>query len=408
MIIDGHAHIGFDIDGTSSDASFLLSEMQNYKVDRAVIFPLNETDPGVCFSKANDLVSKNVSKYPFKFIGFARLNPIDKFASVELHRAIEYLKLRGVKLHPVSQSFKMSDERLFNLAKKICEYDVPIIFHTQKAVGDTDLMSSFEEFVGKVVRECPIIKIIMGHSGMNFGVDDAIRIAKKYPKNLFLELSVCRSEIIEEIIRSVNSEQIIFGTDLPYGRSQMIETTLDLLLNKSSLKEYEKNKILSGNIAKLVARDFYWKIKKNQESRRSQENDEIGKCAVISSRNPIADIKKLISTVYFDFVETAVYPVDFTASFFLTKTIFLHAWFDEVSLTFLGDGWNDKVYVFTPSVRFSEISNGKTYLPELVSEEDKNIVIDAPVDGKGSLEILSKILTEIGWEYSLKPVKLFS
>jgi predicted TIM-barrel fold metal-dependent hydrolase len=405
MIIDGHAHIGRDIDGTTSDAVFLLSQMQNYKIDRTVIFPLNEIDPGLCFSKANNVIAYSVSRYPFRFIGFARLKPTDKFVFAELRRVIENLKLRGVKLHPISQSFKMDDERFIQLVKKVYIYDVPIIFHTQKAIGDSDFMNTFDEFMEKIIIECPLIKVIMGHSGMNFGSDDAINIAKKYPRNVFLELSVCRPEVVEEIISSVNPDQIIFGTDLPYGRSQTIESTLDLLMNRITLKSIEKSKILSGNIAKLIARDFYWRTRKNWQLKEMTENEEAGKCAVINSKNPVADIKKLITTIQFESIETAIYPVDFTASFLITKTIFIHTCFDGVSITLLGDCWNEKIYAFTPSIRFYEIFNGKNYLPELVCEENKNIFIDAPLDGIGSPEVLSKILTDIGWEYSLKSVE---
>jgi len=407
MIIDGHAHIGHDIDGTTYDALSLLGEARNYKIDRIVIFPLNEKDPGICFSKANDLVSNVTSVFPFKFIGFARLNPLDKFAFAELNRVINHLKLRGIKLHPISQSFRMDDERLFKLVKTAYLYDLPVIFHTQKLMGYIDLLDAFDEFMKRMLKECPESKIIMGHSGMNFGVDDAIEIAKKYPRNIFLEISICKPDVIKEIVRSVNPNQIIFGTDLPYGRSKIIESAINLLTNEMNLEEGIKSKILGGNMARAIARDSYWKFKKEkQKLEMDQNNDEIGKCAVIDSKNPVNDIKGFLNNVEFSLVETAVYPIDFTAEFFITKIIYLYAWIDNFSLAFIGDEFDKKIYVFTPAIRFSEVFDGKDYLSEIVHEEDSSVFVDAPIDGIGSQEILLKVMNKVGWKYTLKSVNL--
>jgi len=110
--------------------------------------------------------------------------------------------------------------------------------------------------------------------------------------------------------------------------------------------------------------------------------------------------------VEFSLVETAVYPIDFTAEFFITKIIYLYAWIDNFSLAFIGDEFDKKIYVFTPAIRFSEVFDGKDYLSEIVHEEDSSVFVDAPIDGIGSQEILLKVMNKVGWKYTLKSVNL--
>jgi predicted TIM-barrel fold metal-dependent hydrolase len=411
MIIDGHAHIGRDKDGTLSDAPFLLRKMGDCKIDRSVIFPLNDINPGPCFLRANNHIADTVSKYPLEFIGFARLDPEDRFALVELDRSINELGLRGIKLHPVAQSFEMSSEKLMKIVRKAEIYDVPIIFHTQGTVGEINFMDAFDEFMASVMKECPTAKIIMGHSGMNFGIDGALQIAKKYPRNIFLEISICNREVVEKIIKSVSVNQVIFGTDMPYGMHLQIVKVLNLLTNEANLSDNERAKILGGNIGRLIARDSYWRCKRNELQIKMMEGKEIGKCAVMDSRNPITDLQKLIDKLHLqsDFIgrirmESVVYPIDFSGDFFLTKTIYLYIRFDEISIAFLGDGWNEKIYAFTPMLRFSEILSGKSYLPELVHEDSRSILVDAPVDGIPSEGILRDLLAQTGLTFELKSV----
>jgi hypothetical protein len=48
--------------------------MDSSSIDKAVVFPFNEADPGISFSKANDFIADAVGQYPERLIGFGRLD----------------------------------------------------------------------------------------------------------------------------------------------------------------------------------------------------------------------------------------------------------------------------------------------------------------------------------------------
>jgi predicted TIM-barrel fold metal-dependent hydrolase len=402
MIICGHAHLGEDKDETVARAQFIRSTMARYKIDRSVVFPLNERDPGVSFSNGNNSITLTVSKDPYHFIGFARLDPKDPFCMSELSRAINELRLRGIKLHPNSQEFKVSDQRVLDIIKEAELLDVPVIFHT-----DAVIAQDFEEMMSEVSVLAPRAKIIMGHSGMSLGIDEAKALAKKYSRNISLEISICSRETVKEIVRSVSATQIIFGTDTPYGNSRVIVSVLDLLNNDSSLNTQDRTRILGGNVAKLVARDSYWSRQRIMESSKLVDQQEVGVAGMLDSNSPVEELVGSAHDLTCSSCETMAFPVDFSGGFILENVAYLYCRIGEASMALVADGWNSKLYIFCPALRFPEVLSGKGYLSEFVEDMNGNFVVDGPLDcphvSLGQKHDVS-LLKSLPWNFKLKPM----
>jgi len=305
-----------------------------------------------------------------------------------------------MKLHPVSERFSVRLPIVTKIAKLAALRDVPLIFHTQMSTeDDQDFMSAFEEFIDSIIYYAPMIKIIMGHSGMMFGVDGAIRVARKYPRNIWLDISVNPNELVEELLLKVGAEQMIFGTDLPFGRGQVIRPVLEFL-NDSSLRSGDIARILCGNVAKIISRDLYWRGQQNEVTR---DESSKGECAIIRTSNPMEELKRLVKSPQFSLVEPIINPIDFSGRFFVESIAYAYVSTRDFSLTFVADSSEARILVFNPSLRFQEISSGKSS-PIRIEEGESEIISDGIPSSRFYPGILTSVLGD--WQNHYKLVKL--
>lgn len=208
MLIDSHNHLGGPDreDGANQSPEEIIERMDACGVDAAVVFPFNEVDPGVSFSKANDFIASAIKRYPERLIGFARLDPnAGEDALRELERAIVELGLKGVKLHPKGQNFTLSNEYVLRIVEKAAELGVPVVFDSGK-----DIFDNFA--IGRLAQKAPEAKIIMAHMrGEGF-----IEMPQRH-ENIYLGTVKAKVEDVTEAIKVLGAERIIAGSDSPYA-----------------------------------------------------------------------------------------------------------------------------------------------------------------------------------------------
>ncbi|MBE0522231.1 MAG: amidohydrolase [Candidatus Methanoperedenaceae archaeon] len=206
MIIDAHNHVGGPDkgDGEKQSPGEIVAEMDRLGIDRAVIFPFNEVQPGVSFSLANNRIADAIREYPDRLVGFARLDPdYGENAIEELRRDIR-IGLAGLKLHPSSQSFSLRDEYLREIIKEAAKYNVPIIFDSGKKESPPDQF-------GELAELFPEARLIMAHMYGNF-----LEVAKKN-QNIYLQTTgMFKLEVIQGAVETLGAERIIMGSDSPY------------------------------------------------------------------------------------------------------------------------------------------------------------------------------------------------
>ena len=236
-IIDFHNHLGEDKDGKKQMPEELIERTKDL-IHRSVVFPFDEKNPGKNFSEANDRILEWAKKYK-KLIGFFRINPNEKGFEDEIKRSVEN-GLKGMKLHPRSQNFSLKSKNVKKCLRLAKIYEIPVIIHCGRTVD----LGAFE----KLAEEFSDLDLIMGHAGMNRS-SEATKIAEKY-KNVFLEISINTQDSVRFILKHTDINQILFGSDTPYGDPEVTLKRIDNI----NLKKSERKYILYENARKLLKR----------------------------------------------------------------------------------------------------------------------------------------------------------
>ena len=204
-IIDAHAHIGKDRDGHLINEKSLIESMKSLGINKAIVFPLNEPAPRN-FSRPNDRVLNLFKNYPEQVIHFFRINPKLKWEKEFDKRLSQGFK--GVKLHQRSQAFEIASYSVMDVYEKAQENNLPVLVHT--GFG----LSNIADDIKFVVKSFPKLKLILGHSAF---VDLESTIKKVGTKeNVFFETSALSIFSLLELLNSIDSSRIVFGSDAPY------------------------------------------------------------------------------------------------------------------------------------------------------------------------------------------------
>lgn len=206
-VFDAHAHIGLDVDGRGMTAGGMRERMSAAGVSRSVVFPLNDPNARDDYSGPNDVVWSAYEESPETFVPFFRLNPHLDYDR-EFRRCAER-GFRGLKLHPVSQDFELDDERVVRLLEMAAEADLPVLIHAGFA------MRRIVEPLLPTVERLPNLRLILGHAAM-VEVLEATRAFADHPNVLF-ETSVVSARDLYVLFRSLPTERICYGSDIPYG-----------------------------------------------------------------------------------------------------------------------------------------------------------------------------------------------
>ena len=232
-----------------------LDTMKTSGVDKAVIWfiPSNPNDVG----KINDWIAERVGRHPDKLIGFANIYPPHGDAAMkEIDRALDKLKLKGLKLHPLVQGYRMNDPSVFRVLERAREYDVPIVTHVtspayrpfpdymgglMQEVADFDSKWTKSAFLKEMFPHYNSNKFYAAHLG---GIYDAIIEGSKIS---FQTTGACVSAI-EYAYRAVGPERIVFGSDYPFNdMANEVEK-----IKRAQIPEEAKKMILGENARKAL------------------------------------------------------------------------------------------------------------------------------------------------------------
>jgi predicted TIM-barrel fold metal-dependent hydrolase len=235
LVIDAHAHAGHGEAlaapwSTYNDPEVILRHAQEAGIDKTIIFPIENPT----YQRANEEIAGIVERYPGKFIGFAKHDPVAEAGRIErlLSREVKELGLKGLKLHK-APSREMLDV--------VANLQIPVLFHPPK-VADFHMIAS----------QYPQINFIMAHLG-SFSSQNwsehlaAIDVAKRYP-NVYLESSSVILWRYLEIAAKEVPEKLIFGADGPDGDSRVELYKIRLL----KLPKDPERKVLGGTIQRLL------------------------------------------------------------------------------------------------------------------------------------------------------------
>ena len=253
LIIDAHVHVTENGKwfNTNHDASIgnLIRSLNQSSIDKAVVLPIA---PVI----SNEFVAKICKEYPDQLIGFASVDPFEKSAELELEKAVVDLKLKGLKLHPKIQNFKMDSQTVIPVIKKAADLKIPVLIDGWIRPIDTDHQNLLDS-IYTIAREFPNVNIVLAHLG-GFKFKDITRIANT--DNIYFDLSFVLtyfnekilSEQIAPILIKLGASKLIYGSDHPeIDMNLYYKFTLNLL-KSIGFNSKDINKIFRENISQLL------------------------------------------------------------------------------------------------------------------------------------------------------------
>jgi uncharacterized protein len=207
-LFDAHTHLGDDIDGIRGRPDELLGLMDEYDIERAFVFCLDEPDRHPAFRAANDRTLAYAGESQGRLIPFVRLD-LNESPIEEAERCLDK-GARGIKLHPRAQKISLEDARLGPVFELAAERKVPILIHGGRG------MPPIAAHLEALVRASTDVQLIVAHAGIADMANLTSRFAG-YP-GVFFDTSTWSAIDLLDLYRRMPPQQIVYASDYPYGR----------------------------------------------------------------------------------------------------------------------------------------------------------------------------------------------
>lgn len=175
---------------------------------------------------SNDFVASCVAAHPDAFLGFASVDPHKTDATVELERAVRFLGLRGLKMHPGAQGFAPDDRAVYPIWETAESLGIPVLIHTgttglgagMRGGGGVALDLSNPMRIDRMAIDFPDLQIVMAHPAWPWQDEQLAVLAHK--PNTWIDLSGWSPKrFAPELVREIRGrlqDRVLFGTDYPF------------------------------------------------------------------------------------------------------------------------------------------------------------------------------------------------
>lgn len=206
--------------------------------------------------RPNEWLAEAIASEPNIF-GFAAINPKDDDAVEKVERFAQS-GLVGLKVHPPVFQIQINDPSFDDFYATAEELNMPIQFHT--GIHGWYLQKYMPILLDDVAQKHPNLKIILSHIGGTAFFGQALAVIQNN-RNCYAGLAQTRRETlpwhismdrIQILLNTVGAERIIYGTDYPYNELDVIKEDIEWI-NSWKIKAKDKDKILGGNIQRLIS-----------------------------------------------------------------------------------------------------------------------------------------------------------
>ena len=264
--IDAHTHVvlhereNTDLVLNPSDA--MLRTMDEHSVERAVVLPINHSEyfplegaEHADWLRANNEQQAGIArKSEGRLVAFADCAIDGKYNRPtrrveELARAVEELGLAGLKIHASNLKTRVDDPRLLPWIDAAAGLSVPIVFHSNPTGYDPDFHGSAPSRIYKAVFGRDVTYVIAHMGGVSF--------FEVFAGGGYVDLSgtlpvigrIFGSEGVEQFLRSLGIERLLFATDYPVYPYEAYYEVLDAM----SLAGDEIEKIAYANAERMLS-----------------------------------------------------------------------------------------------------------------------------------------------------------
>jgi uncharacterized protein len=246
MIIDGHTHIN----RRSWERGGGLSDFDQNGVDLIVgmifDFALCPSPGNPQFWKAkNEELAEISAESSGRVVALCSVHPKDGPAAIlEIRRAVNDRKMKGIKLHPHQNNFTVCSDEIYAISTVAGDLEVPVFFHCcyQPLVTPAQ--------IGIMAKECPKTIFVLGHTGWNNEWQVAIAVSRRYD-NIFMCTSGLNYGATKEVVQRCDQERIFFGSDFPCGGAETQRYELEKI-RSLELSPKLNDRILHENIMRLL------------------------------------------------------------------------------------------------------------------------------------------------------------
>ena len=206
----------------------------------------------------NDYCAAYRDSHPDRIIAFGGVHPrLCRDPQREVARALDELKLDGIKIHPPHQLVQPNDhvngnETLRLLYQRCEEKRVPVMIHTGTSIFPRargkygDPMS-----VDDVAVDFPELPIIMAHAGRPIWMETCFHLVRRH-RNVYMDISGIPPKSLLEYFPRLESvaDKCLFGTDWPSPGVRSIRRNVDAVA-AIAISDEAKQRIFAGTADEL-------------------------------------------------------------------------------------------------------------------------------------------------------------
>ncbi len=228
-----------------------LADMDAAGVTRSVVVAV-DAETRWNYRVSNESVAEAVAAYPDRLIGFASVDPHKGVvARHELRRAVEDLKLRGLKLLPHLLELCPNDPEMYPVYEEASALGIPVLFHsgTQFHAG-TKLKYCRPLDIDDVAVDFPDLTLIIAHFGWPW-YEEAMAVVQRNP-NVYFNIAGWAPRHIPAFVISymdrVLNRKCLLGSDYPLvARTRIMAELADI-----EMKEETRENLYSANARKIL------------------------------------------------------------------------------------------------------------------------------------------------------------
>lgn len=216
MIVDVHAHLGFDQVFDEDFTEEELWEAHEAGVDVSIV------QPGTCVALADvqrqhDAIAELCARDPEAFFGLANPCPhlpTDEYRA-ELARCVEDLGFVGVKMHPLAHAVNpggTAARRIFDAARDL---GIPVMIHT--GAGVPFALPSLQI---QLAQAYPEVKVVLAHAGASIFAGEAVLAVRTCP-NVYLDTSWSAGYALRGWVKTLGTNRLMLASD--HGDNAIVE-----------------------------------------------------------------------------------------------------------------------------------------------------------------------------------------
>jgi predicted TIM-barrel fold metal-dependent hydrolase len=250
-VIDCHAHLTHRSRATwEADDRKLIEAADKLGIDQLCCSTLTPRWPATAdgFRECNQWTADGMRRFPGRVLGYCYVNPgYGREALEGIRRCVEERGFIGIKLY---NEYTCTEPVVFPIVELAIELGVPILHHASHShyfVEDQPRMSDGGH-LAELARRYPEAMLICAHISGGGDWEWTIKALRHAP-NVLLDTSgsVTDEGTVEMAAAVVGVDRLLFGCD-----SSM--TAGVGKIRGANLSAYDKEKILSGNMMRLLRR----------------------------------------------------------------------------------------------------------------------------------------------------------